>query len=324
MSMISGAARMLRRPKLSRSQRRARSVEDARMTLIEHLVELRTRLTRASLAVLLVTAVVGFGFYDQVLKVVVHPYCQVPQQYRFQDAAHPTECILYANGPTDQFTFRLKVAFFAGVLLSAPIWVYQLWAFIAPGLHRRERRYTYIFVAVSLCLFTIGGLLAYFLLAKTLTLLLSVGGSSVATILDVNKYVAFAVGMMLVFGVGFEFPLVLSLLNLAGVLPTARMRSWRRIVYFAMFVFAAVATPSTDPFTMTFLAIPLCILYELAIVFARLHDRRVRKRAGETDWAGLADDEQSPLDLTVEDVGFTPVAPAAPVPPTGRLDDDIT
>jgi sec-independent protein translocase protein TatC len=294
------------------------SSPDGRMTLIEHLLELRKRVTRAALAVVVASAVVGFGAYNQVFKVITHPYCQLPAHYRSVTGTDPKhQCALFVFGVTDQFTFRIKVALFAGVLLSSPIWIYQLWAFVAPGLHKRERRYTYAFMSVSISLFTAGGVLAYFLMGQTLQVLLSIGGSGVSTLLDVNKYIAFTVGLMLVFGMGFEFPLILSLLNLAGILPTSRMRSWRRPVYFLMFVFGAVATPSQDPITMSVLALALCALYEVSIVVGRLHDRRVRRRAQEAPWADLADDEASSLDLGLEPVG-------APEPVRSDPFEDLT
>jgi sec-independent protein translocase protein TatC len=319
MSVLAG----LRRVRIPGLGGRPRTGTDSRMTLIEHLLELRSRLTKATLGVVSVSIVIGVFAYDELFRIVKHPYCQLPAKYRpalgLPPGPHTDGCTLFATGATDQFTFRLKLALFGGLLLSSPIWVYQLWAYVAPGLHRRERRWTYLFVGISSALFAAGALLAYFLLGKTLEVLLSVGGGHITTLLDVNKYVSFALGLLLVFGVGFEFPLVLSLLNLAGVLPSQRMRQWRRIVYFAMFVFAAVATPSQDPFTMCFLAVPLCLLYEVAVLVGRLHDRTVRRREAASPFAGLADDETSLLHDTPE-----PVEPGAPVTAGGVPSDDVT
>jgi sec-independent protein translocase protein TatC len=306
------------------ARRRARTVEDARMSLVEHLVELRARLTKGCLAIVAATIAIALVAYDQVFHIIRKPYCEIPQKYRpvLSGTAASTHgaCTFVATGPTDQFGFRLKVALFGGLIVSAPIWVYQLWAFIAPGLHRREKRWTYVFVSVSTGLFVTGAVLAYFLLGKALELLLGIGGSHIVTLLDVNKYVSFALSLLVVFGLGFEFPLALSILNLTGVLSTARLRSWRRVVYFVMFAFAAVAVPTPDPFTMIVLAIPLCLLFEVTILVGRIHDRRVAARDTSAPFADLPDDEISPLDLTPDPVDApTPVPPATPI----SREDDI-
>ncbi|HVU74264.1 MAG TPA: twin-arginine translocase subunit TatC [Mycobacteriales bacterium] len=310
--------------RLPGAKRRARTVDDARMSLVEHLIELRSRLTKASLAIVVATTVIALVAYDQVFHIIRRPYCEVPQKYRpvlsgATTAVHDS-CTFVASGPTDQFGFRLKVALFGGLIVSAPIWVYQLWAFIAPGLHRREKKWTYIFVTISTGLFVTGGVLAYFLLGKALELLLGVGGSHIVTLLDVNKYVSFALSLVVVFGLGFEFPLAMSILNITGIISTARLKSWRRVVYFILTAFAAVAVPTPDPFTMLALAIPLCLLYEVTILVGRVHDRRAAARDSRSLYADLADDETSPLDTSIDPVdGPSPVAPPSPV----NREDDI-
>ena len=282
------------------------------MYLLEHLVELRSRLTKGCLAIVAATTVIALFAYDQVFHIIRRPYCEIPQKYRpaldvARTGAHDT-CTFVATGPTDQFGFRLKVALFGGLIVSSPIWIYQLWAFIAPGLHRREKKWTYIFVSISSGLFVTGGVLAYFLLGKALELLLGVGGSHIVTLLDVNKYVSFALSLVVVFGLGFEFPLAMAILNVTGIVSTARLKSWRRVVYFVLTAFAAFAVPTPDPFTMLALAIPLCMLYEVTILVARVHDRRVAARVAASDFADLADDETSPLDTTLDPVDApTPV-----------------
>jgi sec-independent protein translocase protein TatC len=308
-----------RRIRLPRARRRARTVDDSRMSLVEHLIELRSRITKACLAIVAASVAIALLAYDQVFHIIRRPYCQIPQKYRpvlSTEALQGTHdsCAFVATGPTDQFGFRVKVAVFGGLIIAAPIWVYQLWAFIAPGLHRREKRWTYVFVGISSALFATGAVLAYFLLGKALELLLSVGGRHIVTLLDVNKYVSFALSLVLVFGLGFEFPLAMAILNLTGVVSTARLTSWRRVVYFVMTAFAAVAVPTPDPFTMLALAIPLCLLYEVTILVGRLHDRRVRRRDAESDFSDLADDATSPLDVTPEPVASSRPIDADPAP----------
>jgi sec-independent protein translocase protein TatC len=310
---VSSAARRVRSPL---PKRLPKDVEQSRMSLWDHLRELKNRLFKASLAILATTALVGFVFYEQVLKVIDHPYCSLPVQDRPALTHTKNACAFIFTGPIDGFTFRFKIAFTAGILLSSPIWLYQIWAFIAPGLHKKERRYTYIFIGASMFFFAAGCTVAYLVLGKGLQVLLEVGGPQLVAFLDINRYLSYVTTVLLIFGIGFEFPLITTILNRAGLLSTRKMRDWRRYVFFGMFVFAAFATPGGDPFTMTALALPLCGLYEGSVTLARVRDRARRRKDPDSlgvDTDELDDEVTSPLDYH-----------AAPVKPAGSLDDDIT
>ncbi|MEU5826524.1 twin-arginine translocase subunit TatC [Micromonospora tulbaghiae] len=275
---------------------------DGSMTLMEHIRELRNRLFRASLAIL-----VGFGFgvwlSGPVLHILQKPYCDLPKA-RLIDG----NCNFVQLGPADLFLLQMKVALWVGLIIAAPIWLYQLWAFIAPGLHRHERRYAYFFTALAAPLFAAGAVLAYFVTSKGLEFLLNVsGGGDVTTTLDITRYVGFVTNLILLFGVAFEFPLIVLMLNFVGMASAKRLLSWWRVAVFVFFAFSAVVTPTPDPFGMTALAICLCALYFAAVGVAFLNDRR--RGRGREAYAGIADDEVSPLDLSDE-----------PVPTGGRIE----
>jgi sec-independent protein translocase protein TatC len=286
---VTSAGRSIAR--VLRLGRQYRSVEDSRMTLTEHLQELRARLAKSLLAVALMTIVVGVWFYNPVYHTLLHPYCHIPADRRLLGQS----CALTFTGVTDAFTIRLKVALIGGVILSMPIWLYQLWAFITPGLHRNERRWSLSFVFASLFLFATGVFIAYLILPKALDVLLSFGGPDLKALLTVDQYLGFVAHLLTIFGISFEFPLVLVMLNLAGILSAQRLRQWRRVSIFLLTVFAGAATPSTDPFTMLAMAVPLWLLYEAAVLFARIHDRRKERRSLSTAYAQYADDETSPI-----------------------------
>lgn len=268
------------------------------MTLTEHLRELRRRLITCALALGATTLGCLFFAYEPIRRFISQPYCDVDPRHRFVPPNAPDGCALITTAPLDAFSFRLKIALIAGLVLAAPVLLYQLWAFVTPGLHRHERRYALGFVLGSTVLFAVGTALAYLVLGTSLSVLLGFGGSGLTALLTADKYLSFVLGMLLVFGLAFEFPLLVILLNFAGVLPSERLRHWRRFALFACFVFAGVATPSQDPFSMLALAIPLCLLYEASIGVARLHDRALRRRESSRAYAALDDDETSPLELS--------------------------
>ena len=280
--------------RLTSRRRAAATVEDSRMTLVEHLKELRRRLLISFIAVGLVSLVVGIWGYHAVFDLLRRPYCHVPVSRRTGGAG----CDLIFTHPTDAFFVRLKVSLVAGLVLSSPVWLYQLWAFITPGLHRNERRWGTAFVLSSVVLFAAGTVLSYLVLGPALDVLLGFAGNGVVALLEVNQYISFVMSMLVIFGVSFEFPLVLILLNLAGVVSSARLRSWRRPAIFLLFVFAGFATPTQDPFSMLALAVPLVLLYEVAVAVARWTDKRRARRDAESEFAGLSDDEASPLHIT--------------------------
>ena len=290
------------------------------MSLRDHIAELRSRLLKALLFIAL-GAIVGWILYPQILEILIRPYCALPADQRLLNGNG--ECNLLVTAPLDGFVLRLKVGAICGVVLAAPFWLYQLWAFVTPGLHRRERRWTVLFVGLSTVLFAAGAALSYYTIEKALALLIGFAGDSTVAAIDAPKYIGFVTSMLLVFGAAFELPLLVSMLNLVGVLSAARLLRWQRLAIFLIFVFAAVATPSQDPISMCMLAIPMALLFEVAVFFAWLHDRRKARREAAESFGDLSDDVASPLDLTVD-----PVDEATPVdeelsPADGRRMDDL-
>jgi sec-independent protein translocase protein TatC len=297
---------------------------DGSMTLIEHVRELRNRLFLASLAVL-AGLVVGYLVSLPVFELLQRPYCNLPG-VRDADGV----CQMIQLGPADSFLLRLKIALWVGLILSAPVWLYQLWAFIAPGLHRHERRYSYAFAAIAAPLFAAGALLAYFIVDKGLSFLLEAGLTGLSNQLEVTRYISFVTNMILIFGVAFEFPLLVLMLNFVGLVSARKLLSWWRVAVFIFFAFSAVVTPTPDPFGMTALAICLCALYFAAVGVAFLNDKR--RGRGKEVYAGLDDDQASPLQTSTEPVGAVPTTevpapiPASepverPTPIDGRYDD---
>jgi sec-independent protein translocase protein TatC len=267
------------------------------MPLREHLIELRQRIFKA-LFFLCIGAVVGWFLYNQILDVLKEPYCNLPADRRFSPAVGGDGCQLTYFGPLDGFILRFKVSGIAGIVLSAPFWLYQIWAFVTPGLRRNERRWTVVFVVSSTLLFALGAVLSYFTLTNALKLLTSTAGHGTIAAIEVTRYISFVMTMLFVFGISFELPLLVILLNLMGILSAKRLISWQRMAIFLIFVFAAFATPSQDPLSMCMLAVPMVLLYEVAVLVSWIHDRRKAAREANDPMHQLDDDEASDLDLS--------------------------
>ena len=263
--------------------------DDGTMTLIEHLRELRSRIVRSVVAIILAT-IVSFFFYNQIFELLTKPFTTTVNQLARDEGL---EAQLTLTGVADAFTLQLKTCLVAGIVISSPYWLYQIWAFIVPGLHPRERRWTRVFAAIAGPLFLLGVAIGYYVLPKGLSILLDFTPADVSNLIEVSRYLSFTLRMLLVFGIAFEIPLFVVLLNLAGVVTGRQLGRFRAWIILGTFIFAAVATPSTDPISMLFLAIPMTLLFLLSEIIARLIDRR----RGIHDYEEWDDDEQSDLAL---------------------------
>jgi sec-independent protein translocase protein TatC len=287
------------------------------MSLIAHLTELRNRIGKSLFFILIGTAV-AFWWYEHGLGEFIRaPYCGLDSDLRaLGTGGTADDCDLLVTDVIGGALIRLKIAFIVGIVVSAPFWLYQLWAFITPGLKKNEKRYGIGFVAASSSMFALGAALAYISLAKGLELLLSLAGDGVAIALTAQEYIGFVIALLLAFGLSFELPLIAVILNLVGVLSYAVLRKSRRWIFFLTIVFAAFVTPTQDPFTMLLMAAPMCLLFEIAIQIARVVDKRRAKRAAVEGFHDLDDDEASPLDATPSALDEEPVA--GPATPTAR------
>ncbi len=233
------------------------AIDDEGMTLVEHLTELRTRLVKTVIA-LAVGGVIGFMLYEPVLEVLQRPYCAISEQ-----------CDFVVTDPLESFSIRLKVSAYVGLLIALPVVLWQLWRFITPGLYPNEKRYAVPFVGSSVVLFFLGSGLALWTFPNALEFLVNIGGDSLQPLYSPGKYLSLVTFMMLAFGVGFEFPIVLVFLQMAGALTWQRLASWRRWAVVVIFVIVSVITPSGDPFTLMALALPMCLFYEVSILLGR-------------------------------------------------------
>jgi len=275
-----------------RSQRRQNP--EGRMPVMDHLRELRNRIVKMALA-LAAGMIVGFVFFNPAWKVIERPLCHaVVRGHTGCNTLGVNQLAL--DGPLDSFYLRIKVAFIVAVIVSSPIWLYQIWAFIAPGLYARERRWGYVFLGSAVPLFLTGVGLAYLSLGRSMHYLLGLTPSGVANIISVDQYMSFVMAMMLAFGIAFLVPLLIIMLNLAGILTHQRFRKWRRMMIFAVFLIAGMANPSPDPITMLILGGACAALVEVAEFIVWSHDRRYA-RLHPDPYADLADDELSPLPL---------------------------
>jgi sec-independent protein translocase protein TatC len=276
---------------------------EGRMSLVDHFVELRTRVVRACVAIV-IGMIIGYFLWHPIFGVLKHPYCKLSLSQRHQ-LGGTDGCSLNFQHPLDGFSIRLRVAAIAGVLIAAPVWLYQLWAFVAPGLYSREKRWTYAFIGTAVPLFGLGCFFAFLAMSRGLDFF--IGMSQGFTILySADTYIGYWIAMIIGFGLCFEVPLFLVILNLARVVTHERFKKWRRLIIFLVFVFAGIASPSPDPLTMLMLGGVVVVLVEAAEIFIYLNDRR---------WA------RNHPELTDEDIdNYEP----APVEASERIDADTS
>lgn len=267
------------------------------MPLMDHLRELRNRLAKV-LLILGLGAVVGFVFYQQIWDFLTDPYCSLPASQVVEGGG----CSLIVTGPFDAFFVAFKVWLFTGALVTAPLWLYQLWAFVAPALHGSEKKYAYIFAPLAGILFVSGAALAYTITALALQMLFGFLPDEADPFLTIGEYLSYMLIMMGMFGLGFVMPLLVVLLNIAGILTHEAIAKWRRVIIFSAFLVAGIITPA-EPVSMLALAIPLVVLFEIAELFCFFNDRRKKRKDPTGD---LDDDQISELDDQPSDLDHTP------------------
>lgn len=261
------------------------------MPLVDHLRELRRRLVISVLAIIVGT-IVGWIIYPQAFDFIKQPYVDGIAPLLKRRGFNAT--LVLNGGVGSAFSFRLKLALTIGLVLSSPVWIGQIWGFVLPALHRNERRWAYLLTVTGAPLFAAGVVVGYLVLPKGIEVLISFAPDSVQVLLTLGDYLNFVIRTVLVFGIAAQIPLVVVLLNRLGIVSARQLRTARPWTVIGIFVFAAVATPSTDPLTMLFLAVPMTVLYIISEIIATLTDRRRRKTAGHD----LADDELSTIDTS--------------------------
>ncbi|WP_333767976.1 twin-arginine translocase subunit TatC [Streptomyces sp. IBSBF 2435] len=277
---------------------------EGRMPLADHLRELRNRLFKSVLAIIVITIVAAF-FYKHIIHLLQQ---RIPDDVQCLDGKSAADkdsqaCAqMTVSGLMGGFSIALKVSLMAGVVGASPVWLYQLWGFLAPGLHKNEKRYTLGFVGAGVPLFLGGAVLAYEILPQTAKIMIGFVPDDTTNLLPLDDFLDLVVRMIIVFGLAFELPLVLVLLNFTGVVSGKRMLGWWRGMVVGITVFAAVATPTGDPLTMSLLAAPIVLLYFMAMGVCFFNDsRRSRRRAADPDF-GLDPDQASSLDHIPEQV----------------------
>lgn len=255
------------------------ALEGGRMPLVEHFRDLRRRVVRAAIAIL-ITSGVSWFFYTKIINTLAAPVCDL-NKARASGSNHCGS--LYINGVLGPLNLQIKVSMLVGVITAAPIWIYQLWAFIAPGLHKREKRTSVLFIAAATPFFAFGGALGYYILPIAVRVLLGFTPNTLSNLIRFDDYLDFVLRVILLFGGAFELPVFLVALNLAGVITgKGILRPWRFAI-FGISLFTAMFTPTGDPITMLLLALPLIIFYFTAGGIALLVDRRRSKRKVEVD-----------------------------------------
>jgi sec-independent protein translocase protein TatC len=266
---------------------------DGRMPLLSHLAELRNRLIKAAI-VLIVGMIAALVFTNQTWSLLTRPFCEAT--INGHTGCKVVGDQLAITGIFDSLFLRIQVAFFLGLIGTSPVWLYQLWAFIAPGLYSREKKWAYLFVGSAVPLFVGGAVLAYAVMDRGLRYLLGLAPRGSVLLPSADTYFGYFTGMLVGFGVAFELPLVLIMLNMAGILTHERFRKWRRVLIFVTFLICGLVNPSPDPWTMLLLGGLCVILVEVAEIFVYFNDKR-RARLHPPMYENLSDDEMSPLDV---------------------------
>jgi sec-independent protein translocase protein TatC len=262
---------------------------EGRMPLMDHLRELRNRVVKIAVVVI-AGAILGWVFYHQIWGFMQRPYCQAVHYCKQNVPGHS----LVLTGVTDGFYLRMKVAIIAGAVITSPIWLYQLWAFVAPGLYSREKRWTYAFLGTAIPLFGLGCFFAFLAMGRGLNFFIG-QAAGFTTLFTADSYIGYWIAMIIGFGLCFEVPLLLVILNLARVVTHERFRKWRRIIIFLVFVFAGIASPSPDPLTMLLLGGVVVTLVEVAEILIYLNDKRYARNHPDL-YPDLADNELAPIE----------------------------
>ena len=262
------------------------------MPLMDHLRELRTRLVKAAI-VLILGMIAALVFHTQTWAYLTRPYCQAKID-GLTGCTHLGHQLVVSS-IFDPLFIQIKIAFYLALIITSPVWLYQLWAFIAPGLHAREKKWAYIFTGAAAPLFFTGAVLAYYVMGRGIYYLLGFSPKSVIPLVGVDSYIGYLVGMLVGFGLAFELPLALVMLNLAGILTHERFRKWRKVLIFVTFLLSGMVNPSPDPTTMLILGGICVVLVEVAEVFAYFNDKR-RTRLNPPMYENLSDDQLSSID----------------------------
>lgn len=253
--------------------------DEQRMPLVEHLTELRRRLIVAFVAVT-VGAVICWIAYDPILEFLLNPYCDsLPKEQREDIVLFGNNCKLLVTSPLEPFSVRLTVAGYGGLILAMPVVLWQVWRFIAPGLYSHEKRYAIPFIVSAVGLFFLGAGLAYWSIPRALEFLAEIGGDDLIQLFSPTEYLGFVIKMIVAFGIGFEFPIVLVFLQILGIIDNAQLRAVRQYAIVGIVVLVAMITPSGDPFTLMVMSVPMYLFYEFAILFGRIRERRLGKTA---------------------------------------------
>ena len=250
-----------------------------RMPLLDHFRELRSRVVKSALAITL-GSLIGWFYYNEIITKLAEPVCDL----RAAQESGAASCgALYINGVLGPLNLQIKIAILSGIIITAPVWLYQLWAFIAPALHRKEKRNSILFFIAATPFFGVGAYLGYSILPIAVRVLFGFTPTSLANLVKFDDYLDFVMRAILLFGIAFELPVFLVTFNLIGFLSgRAILKPWR-IWVFAICLFVAGFTPSADPLSMLALALPLILLYLLAGTIALLNDRRRERRSRAND-----------------------------------------